>query len=138
MSEIEEIRKKKLKEMEKKLLGRKVDEKKGNDVPSAPITLSDADIDEALKRYPVIVIDCWAAWCGPCQMIAPIIEELAREYAGKIVFGKLDVDRNPNTAMKYNIMSIPTLLVFKNGEFKGQIIGAMPKKLLEKKIKEMI
>ncbi|RZN72672.1 MAG: thioredoxin [Candidatus Methanolliviera hydrocarbonicum] len=92
-------------------------------------------MDETLGRFPLIVVDCWATWCGPCRMIAPIIEDLAEEKAGEIVFGKLNVDENRSLSMKYGITAIPTLLIFKEGEFVDQIIGAMPKKSLEKKLK---
>ena len=103
--------------------------------PDTPIQLLDADIDEIIKRYPIIVIDCWAPWCGPCRMIGPVIEELAKEMTGKIVFGKLNVDENPQTSMKYHIMSIPTMLVFKNGALVDRFVGAMPKEMLLQKLK---
>ena len=103
--------------------------------PDTPIQLLDADIDETMKKYPTIVIDCWAPWCGPCRMIGPVIEELAKEMKGKIVFGKLNVDENPQTSMKYKIMSIPTLLVFKNGALVDRFVGAMPKEMLIQKLK---
>ncbi|MCK4243864.1 thioredoxin, partial [Candidatus Bathyarchaeota archaeon] len=82
--------------------------------------------------------DCWAPWCGPCNIVTPIIEELASDYAGKILFGKLNVDENRTTAIKYEIMSIPTLLVFKTGKLVDRIIGAMPKALLEPKITQYL
>lgn len=81
-----------------------------------------------------MVVDCWASWCGPCRMVGPIIEELAKEMKGKIVFGKLNVDENRETSMKYGIMSIPTLLVFKNGNLVDNVIGAMPKEMLKAKL----
>ena len=80
------------------------------------------------------VVDFWAEWCGPCKMIAPILEELADENIGKFSVGKLDVDNNRETAMKYGIRSIPTLLVFKGGEVAEQIVGVMPKDALQQKI----
>jgi thioredoxin 1 len=80
------------------------------------------------------VVDFWAEWCGPCKMIAPILEELADENVGKFSVGKLDVDNNRETAMKYGIRSIPTLLVFKDGEVAEQIVGVMPKDALQQKI----
>lgn len=103
--------------------------------PDTPIHLLDVDIDETMKKYPTIVIDCWAPWCGPCRMIGPVIEELAKEMKGKIVFGKLNVDENQQTSLKYKIMSIPTLLVFKNGNLVDRFVGAMPKDMLIQKLK---
>ena len=105
-------------------------------MPDKPIEMTDADIDEHIKKYETLVIDCWAPWCGPCRMIHPIIEELAVEMKGKVVFGKLNVDENQSTALKYKIMSIPSLLVFKNGDLADVIIGAMPKQMLKPKIEK--
>lgn len=89
---------------------------------------------EVVEKNPLVVVDCWAPWCGPCQFVGPIIEELARDYAGKVLFGKLNVDENPLTATQYQIMGIPTLLVFKNGKLADRIIGAMPREMLEPRI----
>ena len=102
--------------------------------PEGALEVLDADFEEVIKRYPMVIIDCWAPWCGPCKMIGPIVDELAVEHKGKIVYGKLNTDANQQTAMKYGIMSIPTLMVFKNGELADQIVGAMPKPILEKEI----
>jgi thioredoxin 1 len=85
-----------------------------------------------------IVVDFWAEWCGPCKMIAPIMEQLADEHADEFKVGKLNVDDNRETAMKYGIRSIPTLLVFKDGEVADQIIGALPKNALQAKILEAL
>jgi len=127
------IKAKRLEELKKHYMtGGKPMEKKW---PDTPIPVLDADIEEKVKTYPTVVVDCWAAWCGPCRMIGPIIEELAKELKGKIVFGKLNVDENPQTSMKYNVMSIPTLLVFKNGGLVDRIVGAMPKEMLLQKLK---
>jgi len=133
MDDLEEIKKKKLEHL--KNLYMKRGKNMENKWPDVPINILDADIDESMKKYPILVIDCWAPWCGPCRMIGPIIEELAKEMKGKIVFGKLNVDENPQMSMKHNIMSIPTLLVFKNGALVDRIIGAMPKEMLIQKLK---
>jgi thioredoxin 1 len=132
MDDLDILKMKKLEQLKKQYMkGEKVMETKW---PDTPIHLIDADIAETMKKYPMIVIDCWAPWCGPCRMIGPIIEELAKEMKGKIVFGKLNVDENPQTSMKHNIMSIPTLLVFKNGVLVDRLVGAMPKEMLLQKL----
>ena len=102
---------------------------------SGPITVSDTDFEETVlnSELPVLV-DFWADWCMPCKMIAPIVEELSQEYEGKVGFAKVDVDSNPRTAMNYGIRSIPTLLIFKEGKPVEQIVGAVPKGALVKKI----
>jgi len=99
---------------------------------SIPVT--DTTFEETIQKYPMIVIDCWAPWCGPCRMVSPVLEEIARDYAGRIIIGKLNVDENQETAMKYRIMSIPAMMIFKNGKFIDQVIGAMPRQMLEPKI----
>ena len=80
-----------------------------DEYPEVPIKLTDADLDGAVQRFPLLVVDCWAPWCGPCRMVAPVIAELARDYPGQIVFAKLNVDENQKTATEYGIMSIPAL-----------------------------
>jgi thioredoxin 1 len=93
-----------------------------------PIEINDANFEEEVLKSDIpVLIDFWAVWCGPCRVIAPVIEELASEYEGKVKFGKLDVDNNPNTAVKFGIRSIPTLLIFNDGQVADQLIGAVPK-----------
>jgi thioredoxin 1 len=128
---LEDIRRKKLEKMIKKLGNRG---EIMSEMPNVPINITDADLDEKINKYDTIVIDCWASWCGPCRMIGPIIDELAKEMHGKIVFGKLNVDENQMTSAKYQIMSIPSLLVFKNGKLIDKLIGAMPKEMLIQKL----
>ncbi|HDN05947.1 MAG TPA: thioredoxin [Candidatus Bathyarchaeota archaeon] len=129
--ELERIKLKKLREL------LKASEKRGQtkeQILNKPVKLTDNGFNEFIKSHSLVVVDCWAPWCGPCLYVAPVIEELARDYAGKISFGKLNVDENPKVAMQYGIMSIPTLLVFKNGKLVDRIIGAMPRQLLEPRI----
>ena len=128
IDELEEIKRRKLEQLKIKYM--KGDKKMEENPPDVPLKVTDADIEANIKKYPIMVIDCWAPWCGPCRMIGPIIEELAKEMQGKIVFGKLNVDENRETSMKYGIMSIPALLIFKNGNLIDNIIGAMPKEML--------
>ncbi|UCB59566.1 MAG: thioredoxin [Thermoplasmatales archaeon] len=99
-----------------------------------PIKITDADFEENIKKYKTIVIDCWAPWCGPCRIVAPVIDELAKEMAGKIVFGKLNVDENPIISGNLQIMSIPTMLVYKDGNLVDRLVGAYPKEELKKKL----
>lgn len=109
-------------------------QEQGKSAPNKPVDLTDTTLKGAVQNHPLVVVDCWAPWCRPCLYVSPLIKEIARDYAGKIFFGKLNVDKNRRTAMKYRIMSIPTLLVFKNGRLVDQIIGAMPRRMLEPKI----
>ena len=99
-----------------------------------PFHVTDANFEETIKKNNVVFIDFWAGWCGPCRALAPIIQEVAKEYCGKAVIGKLDVDENPETAQRFGIMAIPTLLVMKDGKEVDRIVGALPKNQLEAKI----
>ena len=89
---------------------------------------------EVLQNDKVTLIDLWAEWCGPCRMMTPVVEELAKEYKDRVVVGKLNVDDNPDVPMQYNVRGIPTFLLFKNGELKEKIVGAQSKKFLQDKI----
>ena len=106
---------------------------------SHPVEITDATFDEEVVNSDVpVVVDFWAEWCGPCKAIAPIVEELAGEYAGKVKFTKLDVDSNPKTAMQFGIRGIPTLLIFSGGKAVDQVVGAVPKSMLKKRVDEAI
>ncbi len=97
---------------------------------SKPVELTDANFEEVVGSDKPVLVDFWAEWCGPCKMIAPAITELAEDYDGKAVIGKMDVDSNANIPAKFGIRSIPTLLVFKNGEVVDKKVGAVPKSTL--------
>jgi thioredoxin 1 len=102
---------------------------------SKPAPVDDSNFEQiVLKAKKPVLVDFWAAWCKPCLMVAPILDELAEEYNNKINFVKLDVDQNPKTAASYGIMSIPTLLIFKNGEPVSHIVGARPKGELKRNL----
>ncbi|HYF98767.1 MAG TPA: thioredoxin [Candidatus Saccharimonadales bacterium] len=94
---------------------------------NAPITLTDYNFDEMTRKYNYLVVDFWAPWCGPCKMVSPIIDQLAYELSGQVVFGKLNVDENPTVASLFGIQSIPTLMVFKDGTAIDGIMGAASK-----------
>lgn len=106
---------------------------------SKPVDITDATFEtEVLQSDRPVVVDFWATWCGPCKMIAPILEEVARDMGDKVKIAKLDVDNNNKTSGKYNIMSIPSLLFFKNGQVVDQVIGAIPKAQLLARIEKAL
>jgi len=107
------------------------------DDPDEPLRITDTNFREAVGKYPFLVVDCWASWCGPCKMIAPIVHELAIEQRGRMVFGKLNTEENVVIPAEFDIRSIPTMLVFKNGELADRIVGAMPKEALLAKLESL-
>ncbi len=94
--------------------------------------------EEVINSDIPVLVDFWAPWCGPCRMVAPIVSEIAQEYEGKLKVGKLNTDEEPEIAVRYGIMSIPTLMIFKNGEVVDQIIGAVPKEYFLQKLEQVL
>lgn len=104
---------------------------------SKPVAVTDTNFEAEIEGSEgLAMVDFWATWCGPCRMVAPVVEQLASEYEGKLKVGKLDVDANQQTAMRYNIRSIPSILFFKDGKHVDTVVGAVPKPMLERKIEE--
>ena len=128
-AELERIRANKMKELTAKM-------KEEKPLESTPVTIDDEHFDETVKKHSLMLIDCWADWCGPCRTIAPTVEELARAYAGRVTVGKLNIDDNPQTAERFGVMSIPTLLIMKNGVEVDRVIGAVPKQFIEERLKK--
>ena len=103
------------------------------------IEITDSNFEEVvLKADKPVLVDFWAEWCGPCRMVGPVVEELASEYDGKAVIGKVDVDNNPEVSLKFGIRNIPALLFFKNGEIVDKQIGAVPKSVLAEKLDKQL
>ena len=109
-------------------------QQKSNSNIASPIMLTDSNFNQTVEKYPLIVVDFWAPWCGPCRMVSPILEQLASELAGKVVFGKLNVDENPRIASTFGIRSIPTISIFKNGRAIDGFVGAASKSQMQSKI----
>ena len=101
---------------------------------SRAVEATDANFEELIQSDKPVLVDFWAEWCGPCKMIGPVVEQLAGEYEGKAIIAKMDVDQNAQIPAKFGIRSIPTLMVFKNGQLVDKVIGAVPKNVLEQKL----
>jgi thioredoxin 1 len=102
------------------------------------IVINDANFDEIINSDKPVLVDFWAEWCGPCKMIGPVVEELAGDYEGRAVIGKLNVDENPTVTARFGVRSIPTLLVFKGGQIVDKQIGAVPKSVLAQKLQAQV
>ena len=111
----------------------------GNSPPAYPVEVTDKSFEEEVLFFEgAVLMDCWAPWCGPCRMVAPVLDQLAAEYAGRIKIAKLNVDDNPTTASRYGIQSIPTMLLFKKGKQLHKLIGALPKAEIERHLRSLL
>ena len=127
--ELKRIREKKLKEYMRT-------KERVHDMEAEPLHVTDADFNDVVSKNALALIDFWASWCGPCRALAPTIEELAKDYAGRALVGKLDVDENPATAERFQVFSIPTVLIMKNGREVERIVGCVPKDQIETALKK--
>ena len=134
--ELRRLREAKLRELMRRLREREERAKKA--VLNKPVELTDESFERFIREHELVVVDFWAPWCFPCRMIAPVIEELARDYAGRVAFGKLNVDENPLTPVRFGITGIPTLLFFKRGRLVDRIIGAVPRELIEARLRKLM
>ncbi|HZA99564.1 MAG TPA: thioredoxin [Nitrososphaera sp.] len=131
--ELEAIKHKKLAELQKEATTKAM-----MSSITEPIVLTDSNFANEVTKYPIMLVDFWAPWCGPCRIVSPIIEQLSREYSGKVAFGKVNVDENQRIAASFGIQSIPTLMIFKGSKAVDVIIGAMPKAQIELKLKQQL
>ena len=130
--ELQRIREKKLEELKRGLAEQPAK-------PEAPhaaqvLVLDERQFARAVRDHPYLVVDLWAPWCGPCRMVAPVIEELSAEFAGRISFGKLNTDENQRLAMTYGITAIPTIMLFARGQLVDKVVGAYPKQMLRDRV----
>lgn len=100
-----------------------------------PLNLDDSNFAQTINKYPLLLVDFWAPWCGPCRMMSPIIDQVGKEYIGKLVVGKVNVDENPNISGQFGISSIPTLILFKRGQAVKNIIGSVSKSSIDEMVK---
>jgi thioredoxin 1 len=131
--ELEAIKHKKLAELQKEAATKAI-----MSSITEPIMLTDSNFASEVSKYPIMLVDFWAPWCGPCRMVSPMIEQLSREYSGKVAFGKVNVDENQRIAASFGIQSIPTLMIFKGGKAVDVMVGALPKAQIEMKLKQQL
>jgi len=131
--ELEAIRQRKMAELQKAAAAKAM-----MSALTEPIVLTDSNFKGEVAKYPVMLVDFWAPWCGPCRMVSPIIEQLAKEYSGRVAFGKVNVDENQMISGSFGIQSIPTMMIFKGGKTVDVMIGALPKAQIEMKIKQQL
>ncbi|MDD3856863.1 MAG: thioredoxin [Methanoculleus sp.] len=122
--ELQRLREERLRKLEERITG----------TPGGVIEIADGALQKILGEHPALVVDLWAEWCGPCRMVAPVIEDLAREFAGKVTFGKCNVDESPTIAASFSVTAIPTLLFFANGMLVDRVVGALPKEAIKARV----
>ncbi|WP_292519090.1 thioredoxin [Methanoculleus sp.] len=122
--DLQRLREERLRDMEARFIGNR----------EGIIEVTDDTFEATLQDHPFLVVDVWAEWCGPCRMVAPVIEDLARDFAGRVTFSKCNVDQNPRVAMSFSISAIPTLLFFANGALVDRVVGALPRDAIRSKI----
>ena len=111
-----------------------MDQMKHSGKPGSVSDVSETNFPQFISTHPFVVVDFWAEWCGPCRRVAPVMDELAKEFAGKVVFGKCNTDENRHIAMEFNISAIPAIMLFRNGQLADRIIGAYPREAIREKI----
>lgn len=131
--ELEAIKQRKMAELQKAAAAKAV-----MSALTEPVVLTNSNFKIEVAKYPVMLVDFWASWCGPCRMVSPIIEQLAREYSGKVAFGKVNVDENQMISASFGVQSIPTMMIFRGGKAVDVMIGALPKSQIEMKIKQQL
>ena len=131
--ELQEIKQRKMAELQKAAASKTM-----MSALSEPVVLTDSNFKDEIAKYPVMLVDFWAPWCGPCRMVSPIIEQLAKEYSGRVAFGKVNVDKNQMITGSFGIQSIPTMMIFKGGKAVDVMIGALPKAQIEMKIRQQL
>lgn len=141
MDELADIRQRKLETLLREIKGKEKGMSPRGELAGyheRPVSVGTGNFSEFVSENELVIVDCWAPWCKPCLAIAPTIEALAKEYAGKAAFGKLNVDEETSVAQHYGIMGIPTLLIFKGGQLVDRVVGNMPRARLEEKIKSYV
>ena len=138
VDELEEIRRRKLEQLARRVAAQGEESEMTSNAQGKPVEVTDATFEDFVKTHPLTVVDCWAPWCGPCRMLAPVLDGLAQELAGRVSFGKLNTDENPGTAMRYQVASIPTLLIFARGKHVDTLIGARPRETILQRLEPLL